>query len=382
MMNVHSASWLVPIASPPIRDGAVALDENGRVTAIGTLRELQSLGPVVRHEGVLMPGLVNAHAHVELSGMSGAVPGGDGLAPWIGRLLATRRSDDAGAIAEAARSLVARGTVAIADVSNGGGAAGSLRAAGLALVDLHEQLSPRGAIVPTRAGAIPTAHATYTCSGAALRAIAARSGGRLVSIHVEEDASEAELLRDGSGALAALLAERGFVPDGVPCGRRPIAWLESLGVLGEGTLLVHLVSADDESLALAARRGAIAVLCPRSNLHIGARLPSFRRIRASGLQVALGSDSLASSPSLDVLADVAVLAQAGADPAWLLHAATLGGARALGLPQFGALAIGRRPGVIRVGAGAVHDPIAFVAHDGAHAPVERVDAPLTVEVSA
>jgi cytosine/adenosine deaminase-related metal-dependent hydrolase len=374
-MNVHSANWVVPISSPPIRDGAIAVDARGTIVAVGPRREIARLGPVIAHDGILMPGLVNAHAHVELSHLRGAVPGGDGLAAWIDRLLQVRTPPERAEIVEAARTLVERGTVAIGDVSNEGAAAAQLRAAGLAVVDFDEQLSPRGTLRPTRADAIATAHATYTCSAEAIKAIASRTRGRIASIHVEEDPGEASLLTDASGPMADFLAARGFVPEGLPCGKRPIELLDALGVLGAHTLLVHLTVADEAQLELAARRGAIGVLCPRSNLYIGHRLPPFRKIRAAGLPIALGSDSLASSPSLDVLADAAVLAQAGADPAWLLAAATLGGARALGFAQLGALEPGLRPGLIHLAAGAVADPLAFVAHEGHAAPVTRLDRP-------
>ncbi len=145
-------------------------------------------------------------------------------------------------------------------------------------------------------------------------------------------------------------------------------------MLGPGSLLVHLTVADNASLALAAQRGATAVLCPRSNRHITGRLPPWDRIRAAGLRVALGSDSLASSPTLDVLGDVAELARAGADPAWLLEAATHGGARALALPHLGALAAGLRPRLIELGDAArgLSDPLAWVAHEGADAPARRL----------
>jgi cytosine/adenosine deaminase-related metal-dependent hydrolase len=133
-------------------------------------------------------------------------------------------------------------------------------------------------------------------------------------------------------------------------------------LLAPGTLLVHMTCAEDESFRLAARRGAVVVLCPRSNLAIGGRLPRWRAAREAGCRVALGTDSLASAPSLDLLGDVAALARAGADPAWLIDAATVGGARALGLWM--------PPGWIELGdtAAALRDPIAWVAFEGEQAP--------------
>jgi cytosine/adenosine deaminase-related metal-dependent hydrolase len=137
---------------------------------------------------------------------------------------------------------------------------------------------------------------------------------------------------------------------------------------------VHLTVADSDSLDRAARNGCIAVLCPRSNLHIGGRLPPTGGIRAAGLRVALGSDSLASSPTLDVLGDVQALARAGVEPEWLVRAATVGGATALGAAHLGALSVGKRPGLIALGDDqqGVRDPMTWIAHEGADAPVRRI----------
>jgi cytosine/adenosine deaminase-related metal-dependent hydrolase len=239
---------------------------------------------------------------------------------------------------------------------------------------LVERIAPRTApALPRLPGLAETAHATYTCGAPALRRIAALAGGRLPSIHVEEDPAEARWLVDGAGPLRQLLSERDALPSELP-GLRPVAWLDALGVLGRGTLLVHLTVADEASLELAARRDAIAVLCPRSNLHIGGRLPPVEGVRAVGLRAALGTDSLASSPSLDVLGEVQALARAGVDPAWLLRAATAGGAEAMGAQHLGALAVGKRPGVVALGSDArgVIDPVRFVAHEGADAPARRI----------
>lgn len=377
-MTVHVAPFVVPISSPPLRDGAVVVDGRGVVRAVGPARELARTGDAVEHDGILLPGLINAHAHVELSHL-GLIPGGDGLVPWVRRLLALRlTSFDATREAEAARKeaerLAERGTVAVADVSNDGRVAAHLRAAGVELLDLHELVAFDDLPHPIRPGAVGTPHATYTVGVPAMQRLAASADGRIRSIHVEEDPAEAAWLVDGAGPMSELLRERGAAPTGTPSGRRPVEHLDALGVLGPDTLLVHLTCAGPATLALAASRGAVAVLCPRSNRHITGRLPPFQEVRAAGLRTALGTDSLTSSPSLDVLGEVKELARAGAEPAWLLHAVTEGGAQALGFAHLGSLAVGRRPGLIVVGAGVrgVADPLAFVAHEGADVPVERV----------
>ena len=368
-MIVHAAPWVVPVAAPPIRDGAVALDGD-RVAAVGPRAALSELGALVEHRGVLMPGTVNAHTHLELSHVR--VPGGDGLVPWVRRLLATRTPTNVDVARAAAKAMSARGTVGAVDISNDGGTVPLWADANIEARVLTERIAPRGE--PPPAQGPETAHAAYSCGPAALRTLAARNGGRLASIHVEEDPAEAAWLVDGGGPFAEFLAERDALPSVAVPGIRPIAWLDKLGVLGPGTLLVHLTVADSESLDRAARHGCIAVLCPRSNLHIGRRLPPIGGIRAAGLRVALGTDSLASCPTLDVLGDVQTLARAGVDPEWLVRAATAGGALAMGAAHLGALSVGKRPGLVALGDDqqGLRDPIAWIAHEGADAPARRI----------
>lgn len=349
------APWVIGEDGTLWRDGAIRVDARGRLVALGRARDLRVEAEPL--SGVVLPGLVNAHTHLELSHLR--VPGGDGLVPWIRRLLATRTPPRADAIDAAVKTLVARGTVAVADVSNTGATVSALERSGLAFRVFLERVAPRPdepdpppPVADPRCE--PTAHSTYATCERVLRAVGA------ASIHIEEDPAEAEWLAHGAGPFAQILPSRS------PAGRRPVAWLDAMGLLRPGTLLVHMTCADDESLALAARRGAVVVLCPRSNLHIGGRLPRWRAVRQAGCAIALGTDSLASCPSLDVLGEVAVLARDGADPAWLLEAATAGGSRRLGF--------GPPPGWIVVGDGAaaLTDPIAWVAHEGHAAPVRRL----------
>ena len=348
------APWVIVPGAPPIRDGALALDEDGALVAVGRAVDFRRL-PVEERRGVIMAGFVNAHTHLELSHLR--VEGGDGLVPWIKRVLATRSAPEAAAIEAAVASLEARGTVAVADVSNSGASRPALERSSLAYRLFLERVAPRPAEpipgLPAIDG-IATAHSTYATHREALLLSGA------ASIHVEEDPAERDWLVEGAGPLAELL------PPGPPAGLRPVPYLDRLGLLGPRTLLVHMTCADDDSIALASRRGATIVLCPRSNLHIGGRLPRWRAMRAAGCRIALGTDSLASCDSLDVLADVAVLARDGAEPAWLVGAATRGGATALGLAA--------PAGWIEVGDTArfLRDPFAWLAFEGADAPVERL----------
>src|SRR5262249_8876167 len=160
---------------------------------------------------------------------------------------------------------------------------------------------------------------------------------------------ERRALEHGDGPVVLWLKARVKVDPEWPH-KGPIDYAEELGFLAEGALLVHLADAKDDELAKVAASGAPVVLCPRSNLYIKTRLPPLLAMRAHGILPALRTDSLASSPSLDVLAEARALADRFPQvPARaLLQMATWNGARALGLADLGRIAKGARPGIIAI----------------------------------
>ncbi len=375
-MRLLSAPWVVPIATPPIAEGAVAVDDDGTVIKVGRRADLRAeFTREERGEGVLLPALVNAHTHLELSALSGRVPGGAGLVPWameVAREAAAMPVEQKEAAAlRAAQSMVEAGTTAVGDVGNSLLAVEAIDTAGLGGVMFHELLGSRDvrtgdaladaaaeradfALWPERLGYVPAPHAPYSAGPELLRRIFAISSPHPTSMHVAEDADEIALLADGSGRWAPILEAMGIPPGSRTPRMRPIAYLASLGAFAgpRRPLLVHMVHADSEDRALAQQFGAPVVVCARSNLHLGGRLPDLPALFDLGVKVALGTDSLASSPDLSLWGEIATLAAQFPDvPAttWLT-AATWGGATALGLPALGALAPGKRPGIIEVAA--------------------------------
>lgn len=376
MSAVFRAAWVVPVAGPPIRDGWVAVDD-GRIVAVGGRGDPAPplRGPVGEDATTvecgrvaLMPGLVNAHTHLELSWLRGRVPPASSFTRWVLRLMFERRlrADDPtpavrGAIAEAE----AAGTIALADVANTLISAGPLAESGLSAVVFHELLgfAPRDvaaqlADARRQIAACPSApnvtyrlapHAPYSTSPELLRAVADAVGGvprPCTSVHVAESPEEIELLGAGTGPWRAVLTALGaWRADWSPPGTRPVAYLADLGVLRPGSLAVHGVHLTDRELAWLAEHDVTLVTCPRSNRWVGVGAPPVERFAASGVRVAVGTDSLASAPDLNVFAELQALRElAPAVPARTLLAwATRGGAEALGLgDELGALAPGRR----------------------------------------
>jgi cytosine/adenosine deaminase-related metal-dependent hydrolase len=387
--RLYSAPWVVPIVSPPLREGAVVLDGDGRVVALGPRAELartfQGL-PEERGAGAIVPGLVNAHTHFELAHLTGAVPGGAGLVSWVGRLISVARPTSADALSAAttaAKAAFEWGTAAVGDVGNTVAAVPAIEAAGLQGTFFHELVGSREARTgdaladaarerdeltrsqgwPDRLAYVPAPHAPYSVGAELFRRIfaAAARTGRATTVHVAEGQGELALLLDGEGPWVEILESMGVPRGSRTPGLRPVPYLASLGAFDgpQPPLLVHMVLAGEEDLTLARRHRAPVVLCPRSNLHVAGRLPDLAAMVALDLELALGTDSLASSPDMSLWGEMATLAGAfpALPPATWLTAATAGGARALGLGTLGAIAPGKRPGLLDVAVDGAGEPI-------------------------
>ncbi len=366
-------------------DGVVEV-ERGVVVAVRPARR----GDPPALDGWILPGLVNAHTHLELSWAAGRVPGGDGLVPWVERLAAARGANPAAdAVVAGLAALSAAGTAAVCDVRNGPDTGPAIAAEGLVGIAQHELLGMdladlparlRAAAAPPRrwdgpGGAVwsrPAPHGVYS-TPPELLAAACAPGPVPATIHVAEDPEELAFVARGGGAFAGLLDRLGrdwswFAPRG----ETPIGALDRLGLLGPDLLLVHGVWLTAEDRAAIARAGACLCLCPRSNLHIGGRLPDVPALLDAGVPLALGTDGLGSAPDLDVLGEVEVLVRAfpEVDPLTWLRAATAGGARALRVDA-GHIAPGRAPGLLLArGVGAPADfatrpPRAWLERPGA-----------------
>src|SRR6185503_157836 len=305
----------------------------------------------------------NAHTHLELSYLAESKPAMASYTGWIRDLLAKREGADAAVVraaAEAAaQTLSDNGVVAIGDVANEAWPAALLARSslhGIAFQEIYgfrpadaerilEEAAARLETIeadPEVRGAAPrvtvalTPHAPHTCSPPLLKAL----GGRAVasreplSIHLAESDDEVALFRDGTGPLAELLRERGAWDDAFHApGLSPVEYLDRLGVLTPHTLAVHCVHVDHQDLSRLQARGVTVVTCPRSNDALGVGRAPVPKILSSGIPVALGTDSLASAPDLDMFNEMAALRSEHPtlSPAAVLRMATANGAKALGL---------------------------------------------------
>ena len=380
IVRIFHADHVLPGDSPPIADGAVVVGEHGDVLDVGAAAEIlprHAGAELVRVRGVLLPGLVNAHTHIELSAMRGRVGGGRGFVGWVDALITHRHEmspeEDAEAIDTAVDDLARSGTVAVGEVTNSLAAVSPLARRGIGGCVFHEVFGQDRAAVLRRVGGLraeleervpswpssdlayaPAPHTLYTTHEDAVRALldaVTRMDAR-TSLHLAEHAPERRAIEHGDGPVPEWLLSRTKQRPGWP--KVPLfEYAERVGALSPNVVLVHLVEARADELARVAEKGSPVVLCPRSNLHIEMKLPPLLAIRSAGIHAALGTDSLASNASLDVLAEAKALSDRfpGVPAHELVTMATWNGARALGRTELGRLAKGARPGLLAVEGG-------------------------------
>jgi cytosine/adenosine deaminase-related metal-dependent hydrolase len=373
---VHSADLVVPMTAPPVQDGAVAVRE-GRIVHVGTrawvLEHLREEGRVVeRHlDGVLMPGLVNAHTHLQYSRM-GAVGAGryDGFDDWATSFSAVYDRGDldwGAAAAEGAQALLAAGVTAAADIATDPPAVSALADAGLHGIAYWEVMNWSNAAwrrggreqviadlerVPTTPGSGLSPHAPYSLDAEPLLDIPdiVRAHGGRLHIHLGESHFEGARAGAPDWHFAGVESFRALRESGF--GASATEFVDRLGVLGPDCHVAHGVYMTEDDRALLRARGTSVALCPRSNEVIGLEEPPVAAYLTEGSPIAVGTDSLSSSPSLDPMADVAALARIARRQGYaradlherLLSAATFGGARAMGIDigpdRLGQLAVG------------------------------------------
>lgn len=366
MPLIYSARWLLPITAPPIDNGAIAIE--GRIIlAVGRRPEIVAEFPDAPvndfGQAAILPGLVNAHSHLELTVMRGFLENEEGdFFAWLRRLTVARMamtnedlfvSSMCGAI-EAARA----GITCLGDSSSL--AAQSMRAVkevGLRSIVYQESFGPDAKVAAenlarlrdqvaemrelethqVRAGISP--HAPYTVSARQLEMISRLASEEKLPLmtHAAESEAEQLFMTEGRGPFADGLKMRGI--EWRTPGVSTIRYLHEHGVLETRPLLAHCINIGEVDFELIKAAGAGVVHCPKSNAKLRHGRAPFRQFVKTGIRVGLGSDSVASNNTCDILEEARFATlmtrldqhddAINADEA--LQAATLGGARAMGL---------------------------------------------------
>ncbi len=396
--SIYAAGWVLPIDAPSIEHGEVVV-EDGLIAAV---RPRQTPAAECRDFGdaVLLPGLVNAHSHLEYTALRGFledVP----FFPWIRALTAAKAALSAGDWLWSGRlgalECAASGITTLGDNTDAGVTMQVLSESGqrgivyqeLFGIDDREPVAPiiealqaklaaHRAFASDRVAVGVSPHALYTIRPALFDAINAYVAAERLptSIHIAESPAESVLTESGTGPFAEMYARRGITwhaPD-----QTPTEYAAALGALTPSTLAVHCVHQTPADIALLAETGAAIIHCPKSNAKLGAGIaPLAQWLKTDGLRVGLGTDSAVSNNSLDLWEEMrfalllqrAKLEDAEAVTARdVLHLATLGGAEAMGLSaQVGSLTPGKRADLIAVSLGQPHtvpatDPYAALVY--------------------
>lgn len=368
----YTAQLVYTLAGEPIPNGFVEVGEDGTVLATGACSPSETV-----EEGIICPGFVNAHCHVELSYMKGKFRKGTGMAGFIDQINELRDTssmeDKVNALKAAMDSMWAQGVQAMADISNCADSFevkashpmysrsflevfGANPAECSAVMSSVLELQAKADAVGLDAA--PTPHSCYTMSPELVTASSVAGLKRgFLSFHSEESDEEEQMMRYGSGPMWD-----NRVRNGIPT--PPITGTSSLeyfldrlkaGVQApvEGNvLLVHECCLTSEGAALAKQvlRHPYIAVCPLSNLFIHNTLPPIPVMMASGIPICIGTDSLSSNDQLNIVAEIECLQKAfGLNLQTLLEWACLNGARFLGLQdRMGTLEPGKRPGIVRI----------------------------------
>ena len=355
----------------PVVAGAVVI-HHGRILAVGKSTTIKRKYPNHRtvrlEQAVVMPGLVNVHTHLELPGLLDKIRT-QNYADWVINLLKMKkdltRHDYFAAVRRNIELLLRTGTTTVAEICTHGISPQMLRKSGLRSLVYYEIIFMRddisGLVFPRHGPASPlvqygySPHSTHTISEPALRAVHQRSLKRNLPLcmHVAETYEETLLLQRKKSDLARLYAAARWDLNHAPAARSSFAYLHRLGILGASFLAVHAVHADKADIALIKRSGTGIAHCPRSNHEVGVGTMPLKKFLDACISVGLGTDSLASSPTLNLWDEMRyalkIHRRSGVTLQDIFHMATLGGARALGLDQdIGSLDPGKKADCIVV----------------------------------
>jgi len=398
-LTSFSADWILPISDAPLDGGVVTLDD-GRIVSVAPGK---SDADVALGRAVVLPGLVNAHTHLELSYLRGRIAPAARFLDWVRPMLAARQErssiDDAAILRAAAQAIQearATGTALVGDVTNTLATVFALADAGMPAHVFHELIgfggvdvdkqvaSARRAIDAVAGGAVAddavtddavaydavaydaiavdrdvrlslAPHAPYSVSPALFAAIRRDLDAHaptVSTVHLGESPEEVEFLKSGAGPWRTLLEDLGVWNDQWEAPQSsPVEYLAEMGLLTASMLAVHGVQFDGADLDRLRTLGVTLVSCPRSNRYVGVGSPPLEAFYAMDVEVAFGTDSLASVDDLNMFSELAEARRiAPKVPArTLLRSATLTGAGALGFgDQFGSIEPGKRAALIAV----------------------------------
>jgi len=369
-MHRFSANYVFPVSGKPIRNGIVGVNNDGKVVeVINPQGDRAELASTEFHNGVIVPGFINAHCHTELSHFKGKTKPETGLAGFVEqvRRLRIENSDDSEVFIQRALNDMHRlGTVAVADICNTSDSFFAKQSSSICFANLIEVLGldpEKADLIIERAqflrdipGLKPsdysciTPHSTYTLSEELWNLLQKEvENNKLISIHFAESRQEEIFTQQKQGELAQTFTSWGLPIGSVPS-LTPADIVAKYLHANSSILLVHNTFLNMEDAVTLGRRFSklTFVLCPASNLFIEGKLPDVRMIRKLAGSIALGTDSLASSGTLSVFEQMQIISEYFPEIPFseVLSWATINGAKALRFDdEIGSIDVGKSPGL-------------------------------------
>ena len=364
-MIAYKADWICPITSGPVQ-GGVLLVEGSRIVGVAETRDHPGVEYLEYPGCAIIPGFVNTHTHLELALFHGFL---DKLsfADWISELVRIKYGHCTPDVLKmsaqlGAMEMLKTGVTAVGEVMDAGTGWDAMLEFGLQGIAYQEVFGPDDAVAlealkglrgkvdgylarqtpNQRIGVSP--HAPYTVSRSLFEGVRdyARRDGLRMTAHIAESHDETLFVRQGAGAFGTRHRKRNIRV--TPRGCSPVAYLDSLGMLGEDMLLVHAIETDAADIRRIHETGSYVAHCPKSNMFFGHGIAPVAEMHGQGVCVTLGTDSAASNDGMDMFAEMRVVkAQQHLGFQDVFRMATIEGAQALGMEDVvGSLEAGKR----------------------------------------
>lgn len=370
MIRHLSAEFIIPVNGEPLKNGIISIDGQGEIINVSTSENAETIsGPVEHHKGIIVPGFVNTHCHLELSHMLGKIPPGEGLMSFLKKVINLRSSDEENillAMEKADREMQENGIVAVGDISNNLLSKSVKQASALYYHTFVEFLGfdPRNAegafdnalkhmreFAPLQASLAP--HSPYSVSKELFKLFQKNTVGRaeLTTMHNQESDEENMLYRYKKGKLIDFYEQLNINIDFFrPQARNSIQSIIPLFPSNQRILLVHntYTSLKDVYFANRFNRDIHWCFCPKANMYIEGRLPKIEMFQFHDFNITLGTDSLASNDKLCILSELRLIKEhfPALSLTKTIRWATINGARFLGIDQkYGSIERGKKPGL-------------------------------------
>lgn len=370
MIRHVSADFIIPVNGEPLKNGIVSVDEKGEIIHVSTSESAETIsGHIEHHKGIIVPGFVNAHCHLELSHMVGKIAPHEGLISFLGKVINERSSNEKDilhAMEKADRVMQENGIVAVGDISNNLLSKSVKQRSALhyhtfveflgfdpdkAELAFENALSRLREFAPLSASLAP--HSPYSVSKELLKLFQKNKEGHaeLTTMHNQESDEENKLYRYKNGKLLDFYQKLNINIDFFrPKARNSVQSIIPLFPANQRILLVHntYTSLKDVYFANRFNRDIHWCFCPKANLFIESRLPKIEMFQFHEFNITVGTDSLASNDKLCILSELIVIKEHFPSLSLIetIRWATINGARFLGIDhKYGSIEPGKTPGL-------------------------------------